>query len=209
MTQPTNQQGEQPLVCMNATTGDWTILDPNAVDTSAQDAIDRAAELNKSREQCDAQSATITQLDTALADRDREIKKLRDELNWQNKRNSGHPTRGGFEFYINEEWQGLANAAIDSDCSWHATLMKKRFDPNAEEAAVRGGECLPRCDSFAHEEFCPYCNPDACAFRFARQLERELNAANAEIALLRSNVLALRRINDSLHRSLADFTGNA
>ena len=66
-----------------------------------------------------------------------EVARLNQELNWQNNRNSGQPTRGGFEFYINEEWTGLASAALDSDPGWHAALYKKRMDPDDERVRVR------------------------------------------------------------------------
>lgn len=74
------------------------------------------------------------------SERDRlreECDKLREELNWQNKRNSGYPTRGGFEFYVNEEWTGIAHAAIDTDTNFTASLMKKRFDPDDERVRIR------------------------------------------------------------------------
>ncbi len=55
-----------------------------------------------------------------------------------------------------------------------------RTDAKAEE--IRNGECLPGCNRYFHEELCPYCNDVTVALVFARQLERELNQANAEIA---------------------------
>ena len=30
------------------------------------------------------------------------------------------------------------------------------------------GHCLPGCDKFAHEDLCPYCNPDAVLQHMAR-----------------------------------------
>jgi hypothetical protein len=62
---------------------------------------------------------------------------LKRELDWQNNRNSGHPTKGGFEFYINEEWTGLANAALDAYYGWHAALRKNRIDPDDERVRIR------------------------------------------------------------------------
>lgn len=66
-----------------------------------------------------------------------ELEKAKEELNWQNHRNAGHPTKGGFEFYINEEWTGLADAAIDAEYSWHCALRKHRIDPDDERVRIR------------------------------------------------------------------------
>jgi hypothetical protein len=66
-----------------------------------------------------------------------ELASAKEELNWQNHRNAGHPTRGGFEFYINEEWTGLANAALDADHGFYAALRKNRIDPDDERVRVR------------------------------------------------------------------------
>lgn len=57
----------------------------------------------------------------------REYDKLREELDWQNKRNSGTPTRGGYEFYINEEWLSGGSPS----------LMRERYDPDDERVRVR------------------------------------------------------------------------
>jgi hypothetical protein len=57
----------------------------------------------------------------------REHDKLREELDWQNQRNSGTPTRGGYEFYINEEWLSGGTPS----------LMRERFDPDDERVRVR------------------------------------------------------------------------
>ncbi len=79
----------------------------------------------------------VERLTTELTAREREVKELRRELNWQNNRNSGHPTKGGFEFYINEEWTGLAAAALDKDAGWHAAIRKHRIDPDDERVRIR------------------------------------------------------------------------
>lgn len=42
--------------------------------------------------------------------------------------------------------------------------------------AVIDGQCLPKCDSYGHEELCPYANGDAVMAEFARTLEREIAA---------------------------------
>lgn len=55
------------------------------------------------------------------------VAKLKEELDWQNQRNSGTPTRGGYEFYINEEWQSGGTPS----------LMRKRYDPDDERVRVR------------------------------------------------------------------------
>lgn len=68
---------------------------------------------------------------------EKEIERLKEELNWQNTRNSGHPTCGGFEFYINEEWTGLANEALDAEYGWHCALRKHRIDPDDERVRIR------------------------------------------------------------------------
>jgi len=67
----------------------------------------------------------------------RERDEFRQELNWQNKRNSGFPTRGGFEFYINEEWTGIAATALDEEIGWSAGLRKRRIDPDDERVRIR------------------------------------------------------------------------
>jgi hypothetical protein len=72
-----------------------------------------------------------------LAEVEKDRKALLEKLDWQNKRNSGQPTRGGFEFYINEEWTGLASAALDEEAGWRAGLRKMRIDPDDERVRVR------------------------------------------------------------------------
>lgn len=62
---------------------------------------------------------------------------LREKLDWQNMPNRREPTRGGYEFYINEEWSGLRDAALDSSTGGIASLMKERFDPDDERVRVR------------------------------------------------------------------------
>jgi hypothetical protein len=81
-----------------------------------------------------------TQLSTERAAREqteKDVAKLKEELNWQNHRNSGRPTKGGYEFYINEEWTGVAAAALDTDPGWHAALRKRRIDPDDERVRIR------------------------------------------------------------------------
>lgn len=67
----------------------------------------------------------------------KEVARVKEELNWQSNRNSGHPTKGGYEFYINEEWTGLAAAALDADYGWCAALRKHRIDPDDERVRIR------------------------------------------------------------------------
>lgn len=50
---------------------------------------------------------------------------------------------------------------------------------DAEFQRVTDADCLPRCDSIAHEETCPVAFPDVLMRDFARQLERELVIARA------------------------------
>lgn len=45
------------------------------------------------------------------------------------------------------------------------------------------GDCLPGCDSHAHEPMCPYCNPETVMAEFARQLECELNAIGRRLSM--------------------------
>lgn len=99
------------------------------------------AELARVKEESEYE---VVNLRNALAESERrreeaarKVEKLSQELNWQNNRNASHPTKGGFEFYINEEWTGLANAAMDTDPGWHAALRKKRMDPDDERVRVR------------------------------------------------------------------------
>lgn len=76
-------------------------------------------------------------LTTRITQLEKENERLKGDLNWQNNRNSGYPTKGGFEFYINEEWAGLATAALGADCGWCAALRKHRIDPDDERVRVR------------------------------------------------------------------------
>lgn len=66
-----------------------------------------------------------------------EINDLRERLDWQNQPNRMEPLRGGYEFYINEEWTCLRDAALDEDVGFHASLMKCRYDPDDERVRVR------------------------------------------------------------------------
>ena len=68
---------------------------------------------------------------------EREIRELRWQLDYQNMPNRREPVRGGYEFYINEEWTCLRDAALGEDLGFHATLMKNRFDPDDERVRVR------------------------------------------------------------------------
>lgn len=71
------------------------------------------------------------------AELEREIARLREELDWQNMPNRREPFRGGWEFYINEEWTGVRDAALGESVGCVATLMKVRFDPDDERVRVR------------------------------------------------------------------------
>ena len=44
------------------------------------------------------------------AELERKIAKLKEELDWQNMPNRREPFRGGWEFYINEEWTCIRDA---------------------------------------------------------------------------------------------------
>jgi len=67
----------------------------------------------------------------------REIAELRENLDWQNMPNRREPVRGGYDFYINEEWTGIRDAALGENVGFQATLMKTRFDPDDERVRVR------------------------------------------------------------------------
>lgn len=67
----------------------------------------------------------------------REIAELRENLDWQNMPNRREPVRGGYEFYINEEWTSIRDAALGENVGFQATLMKVRFDPDDERVRVR------------------------------------------------------------------------
>lgn len=45
--------------------------------------------------------------------------------------------------------------------------------------AIHAAGCLPGCDSYGHEEMCPFANGDRVMAEFARQLERELAMVSA------------------------------
>lgn len=90
---------------------------------------------------CDTWSDALSRVLTLRAENERlkgELERVREELNWQNHRNASTPNRGGFEFYINEEWTWLAGAAMDAeDATSTATLSKRRYDPDDERVRVR------------------------------------------------------------------------
>lgn len=66
-----------------------------------------------------------------------EIERLKELNDWQNMPNRNPSYRGGYEFYINEEWACLRAAAIDETVDMSASLMKARFDPDDERVRVR------------------------------------------------------------------------
>lgn len=68
---------------------------------------------------------------------EKEVARLKEELNYQNMPNRREPLRGGYEFYINEEWTCLREAALGEDVGFRASLMKTRYDPDDERVRVR------------------------------------------------------------------------
>ncbi len=66
-----------------------------------------------------------------------EIERLTDALDWQNKPNLLKPVRSGYEFYVNEEWSCLRDAALGTDVGFSAALYKTRIDPDDERVRVR------------------------------------------------------------------------
>jgi len=62
---------------------------------------------------------------------------MREQLDWQNVPNRREPVRGGYEFYVNEEWTGIRDAALGENIGFQATLMKVRFDPDDERVRIR------------------------------------------------------------------------
>ena len=68
---------------------------------------------------------------------ERRIAELTEALDWQNVPNRREPVRGGYEFYINEEWTGIRDAALGENVGFQATLMKVRYDPDDERVRVR------------------------------------------------------------------------
>lgn len=84
------------------------------------------------RERAEAAEAKVSVLKGKLENADLE--------NMPNRR---EPTRGGYEFYINEEWKALALIANDTDTGSIATLMKTRFDPDDERVRrVKDGDAI-------------------------------------------------------------------
>lgn len=49
-------------------------------------------------------------------------------------------------------------------------------ETDAFAKSVHEGRCLPSCDSFEHDEHCPYANGEPLLADFARKLERERDA---------------------------------
>lgn len=57
---------------------------------------------------------------------------------------------------------------------------------DAEEKRINESGCLPECDSIGHAGNCPFASPEVQMADFARELERELTAARAEVERLQS-----------------------
>ena len=68
---------------------------------------------------------------------EKQLEAMREKLDWQNMPNRREPVRGGYEFYINEEWTCIRDAALDGDVGFQASLMKTRFDPDDERVRIR------------------------------------------------------------------------
>ena len=68
---------------------------------------------------------------------EREIGQLKEALDWQNMPNLRVPNRCGYEFYINEEWTCIRDAALGDSCGGVASLMKVRYDPDDERVRIR------------------------------------------------------------------------
>lgn len=68
---------------------------------------------------------------------ERELNEALEKLDWQNMPNRREPTRGGYEFYINEEWTCIRDAALNDNVGCIASLMKVRFDPDDERVRIR------------------------------------------------------------------------
>jgi len=81
--------------------------------------------------------AHIAALSADLAAAAKENAELKEKLDWQNMPNRNPSHRGGYEFYINEEWTGLRGAAMDAEYGWHVALRKRRIDPDDERVRVR------------------------------------------------------------------------
>lgn len=73
-------------------------------------------------------SSKVGNLARAYLDAKDRIGILNEKLNWQNHRNSGWPTRGGYEFYAAEGW----NAAPEM-----SHIMRERYDPDDDRVRVR------------------------------------------------------------------------
>jgi hypothetical protein len=87
----------------------------------------------KEPQKADCPSASCSR----CASLERQIAELKEFADWQNIPNRREPVRGGYEFYINEEWRGIRDAALGEDVGFQATLMKTRFDPDDERVRVR------------------------------------------------------------------------
>lgn len=66
-----------------------------------------------------------------------EVKNLKEQVDWQNMPNRNPAARGGYEFYINEEWSCVKTVALGDGTGTIATLMKSRFDPDDDRVRVR------------------------------------------------------------------------
>lgn len=86
---------------------------------------------------CDDWSWFAQKVEDFASQLERELAKLQEALDWQNVPNRREPLRGGYEFYINEEWTCIRDAAMDEDPGFQASLMKVRFDPDDERVRIR------------------------------------------------------------------------
>ena len=59
------------------------------------------------------------------------------EQDWQNQPNQNPASYGAYEFYINEEWNWFARAAIDDKVDMVAHLQKHRTDPDDDRVRIR------------------------------------------------------------------------
>lgn len=111
----------------------WT----ERADRAEAELANMTADRDSWRSQCNDRADNVLRQADRADRAEAELAKVRAELDWQNMPNRREPTRGGYEFYVNEEWTGIRDAALGEDAGFHATLMKTRYDPDDERVRVR------------------------------------------------------------------------
>lgn len=111
--------------------------------------------------------------------------------------------QGGYD-YLHRDVLGAALRLLDQPIAppLHERVPGETPRVDAEYDRIFNGDCLPGCDSYAHEEMCPITNDFGLMANFARQLERELAQAQADVAAKQAEIDRLTPIRAGIADSL-------